>query len=793
MNGNCAALGQGQTTYWRVKALDYPSQVEGIFSDIHHFVYSGGQITQTSPTNGSTVDIPTLDWAPSAGTQTYHVVIRDKDSNVVANVDTSSTSWTPESRLPTTGNPYTWTVQSTPYGGNISPLYPGITFNVSGNTPSVGTALVPETGVAGDPATEEFPSLTWGPLAGATYYRVRIGVLGSGFYDTNASHISGAAYPYASATDTGTHYLSPGTYYWFVDAYDGGNHLLGETSPADYGQFTIKDLPDASGQTIALDGLADVSNSAGCSNALANTDPSTVLCTGVPATPVLRWAAEAHAAGYAIYLGNDREFTSRVSSANPYALTTNTMWTPTLSDLPDNTAQGAYYWYVRPCKSMQPLQCNPDPISTNAAATNAFRKLSPAVQLNSPGNGAAVTTEPTFSWADYYVTNQAVAYADGADPSYQTAKAYHVQVATLSTFGGSTVVDQTVDQPFYTPSAGTLPQGTLYWRVQALDPANNALTWSEVRTFSNNQPPVDLTASGAVPSPVGGVTVAGSTPFRWTPMNGASSYTIEVYKNDDAGHSPLNRVIFATTQEPSYVSTAYLPPSSDAYRWRVSWTDAGNRARPFSADGRFFVTASSVSLKTPAANTFQKNNGLYYSWNPVPLAALYRVEVKDANGGSSSVETAATAYAPSIVNDGAYQWRVVALDPSRGAIATSAWRTFKVDATKPTVTAWTPNSLGKPTSRVTVTFSEKVVGRDHLHVPAPPGGPRLEAGGRAEGGERPPQRHVDPRVEAEAREDVYRQDHQHRARRRREPPDDVYVVLQRLSTYLESRFAEGAC
>ena len=181
-----------------------------------------------------------------------------------------------------------------------------------------------------------------------------------------------------------------------------------------------------------------MSNSAGCSNALANTDPSTVLCTGVPATPVLRWAAEAHAAGYAIYLANDREFTSRVSSANPYALTTNTMWTPTRSDLPDNTAQGAYYWYVRPCKSMQPLQCNPDPISTNAAATNAFRKLSPAVQLNSPGNGAAVTTEPTFSWADYYVTNQAVAYADGADPSYQTAKAYHVQVATLSTFGGST-------------------------------------------------------------------------------------------------------------------------------------------------------------------------------------------------------------------------------------------------------------------------------------------------------------------------------------------------------------------
>ena len=99
-----------------------------------------------------------------------------------------------------------------------------------------------------------------------------------------------------------SHYLSPGSYFWYVDAYDSSNHLIGSTSPADYGQFTIKDLPAASGQKVALDGLASASNSAGCTNALSAPLPANQLCTGVPATPFLSWDAESHAAGYAIYL-----------------------------------------------------------------------------------------------------------------------------------------------------------------------------------------------------------------------------------------------------------------------------------------------------------------------------------------------------------------------------------------------------------------------------------------------------------------------------------------------------------
>lgn len=704
VNGACAPMGAGATTYWRVKGLDDPRGVEGIFSDIRHFVYSSGQVSQLSPGNGATVNIPTLTWQAKANVQSYLVIVKDKSGNTVANVSTSSTSWTPESALPTSGNPYSWTVQTQQYQGPLSPLYPARTFSVSGTIPTTDPATIPITGVSGDPATSDFPDLTWGAVSGAAYYRVRIGVQGSGFWDTNASHISTATYAYPAATDTGTHYLSPGTYFWFVDAYDSSNQLLGETPGNQFGQFTIKDLSDVSGHEVALDGKAAQSGSAGCANSLSNVDVSSQICIGVPATPVLKWDPEPGAAGYLIYLANDQELTNRVIS--PYATTINTMWRPP-SDLPDNTAQDSYYWFVRPCKSLGPVICNPDPISTHAAATNAFRKQSLPVQLQTPADGASLAADPSFTWTDYYDTNQAKLYAGGTDPSYQTAKTYRIQISQSSTFS-STVDDRELDQPFYTPYDKTLPQGTLYWRVQVVDPANNHVSWSAVRSFSNNQPAIDL-VNGAATAPGLGATTGGTPTFRWTPMDGASSYQIEVYRNNDTTHSDANRVISQTTKVPAFVPPNYLSTSSSDYRWRVRWIDADGQPRPWSSDATFSVKASTVSLNSPANGTYQPSNGLYFTWDAASFSASYLLQVRDSNSNSmvAQVTTAATAYAPDHFNDGSYEWRVSALDPNGNPIAVSGWRSFLVDSQGPVVTSATPQPYGTPKSKVKVTFNEK--------------------------------------------------------------------------------------
>jgi hypothetical protein len=154
----------------------------------------------------------------------------------------------------------------------------------------------------------------------------------------------------------------------------------------------------------------------------------------------------------------------------------------------------------------------------------------------------------------------------------------------------------------------------------------------------------------------------------------------------------------------------WLPPSSQDYTWRVRWYDGDGQPRPWSSDAHFSVKSTAVTLTAPATDTFQPFNGVYLTWDAVPFAASYRVDFRDANGNISSVGTAATAYAPGSVSDGVYDWRVVALDPNGNAIALSGWRTFTVDGHAPVVTAYSPTSVGTPTSKVKVTFNEKVLG-----------------------------------------------------------------------------------
>jgi hypothetical protein len=118
-----------------------------------------------------------------------------------------------------------------------------------------------------------------------------------------------------------------------------------------------------------------------------------------------------------------------------------------------------------------------------------------------------------------------------------------------------------------------------------------------------------------------------------------------------------------------------------------------------------------VTLNSPADNTFQPSKGLFFSWEAAPFAATYVLDVRDANGGSAyRLTTSATAHAPSLFNDGAYDWRVQALDPNNQPIATSAWRHFTVDSLAPRITAFSPSSIGTPKSKVKVTFNEQVLG-----------------------------------------------------------------------------------
>ena len=148
----------------------------------------------------------------------------------------------------------------------------------------------------------------------------------------------------------------------------------------------------------------------------------------------------------------------------------------------DNQAGQAYYWYVRPCRDA--LNCGPDPVSQTDMAQGTFIKRSPAVTGLTSSDPAG--TEITFSWDDYWDTNQDDAWPQTGEVATSPAKQYRIEVATTS-FAGN-VIDS-AGRPGDLHRADKLyPEGTLYWRVQAIDSDDNGLTWSDVQTVHQAEP-----------------------------------------------------------------------------------------------------------------------------------------------------------------------------------------------------------------------------------------------------------------------------------------------------------------
>jgi hypothetical protein len=701
----CMPSGQGSIYHWRVRALDDPAGVQGIYSTIRSFIYDSGEVVKTAPANGATVAVPTLQWKPSREAERYYVEVKDSGGVVVAKTTTYSLSWTPTGKngLNPAKGPFTWTVQA--YDTNAktpSPKYPGWSFSLAGDPEtSSATPLTPLSGTAADTPTVRFPNLTWEPLDGAAYYRVSIGNHNSPYYfDPSYTPFLKTDFKYPAATDNGDKMLLPGKYDWAVQAFDSSGSSLGYGPRA---TFTISDLPPVSGQRIAVNGTSLDAGKA-CTAFLDDPSSSLDICSGVPTTPVLDWEPIPGASHYMIYLAQDREFTNMVYAKIPE--TTNTRWTPTWASSPkalaDSQAGKAYYWFVRPCKADG--YCAPDPISTNKAATHAFDKKSPPVKLLSPAHGGTAANDVTFTWEDYKTTNDATVYAASGETSNQTAKQYRIQVSTTPTFT-SLLENRLVDQATFTPFDRTYPEGTLYWRVQAVDGQGNALTWSATRKFTKSSP------STVLRSPVGGASTNGLAPFRWQPTDFAASYRLEVYKNGDTALSAANRVIGVTSKQTAYSPPSPLPASSAAYLWRVQRIDASGNPGQWSSLGRFYSRGAAPTLTAPSQNAYVSPRDALFSWGAVPAAVSYRFERKLSGSTSltENVTTQATAWAPTKpVENGSWQWRVTAYDLDRNTLGTSAWRTLNVDTVRPRVVKKSPVKKAKRTANFVAKFSEPV-------------------------------------------------------------------------------------
>lgn len=762
-SGDKCAPAPGVTTYWRVRAIDDPASINGIYStstsETQSFRYEacsdasssscaadmGTALEQTAPGDGRTVSVPTMTWTPAYSAVKYHVEVSDATAKVVAKTDTYSLSWTPSSPLGGT-QPYSWTVQSVDASGKLSPKYANApTFSVSGSTATGAEPLTPltESDVAGtdrvasqseDP-NGRFPDLQWEPYAGAAYYKLCIGVASTLTCDlASTDMVLSTEWNYPAATSTGTHYLAPGSYDWWVTAYDSHDVPLASTPAGANGTFVIPPLATVTGTRVALDGESLRANHA-CWTLRSDTDP---LCDNAPSTPVFAWDRVPGAGLYKIFVATDPNLQHLVygSSINNVPSTSNTYWAPRLADtyrqLPDATAGTAYYWYVLPCRT--DTSCNPNPISQSDITTNGFTKLSPQpTGLTQMVQGDSVT----FSWDDYWHTNQATPWAevkDAADVSYQEAQQYYIQISTSPSFpAGSGTWSATVDQTTFTPYASLLPDETgtsrLYWRVQAIDAYGNHLAWSAAQSFTKVSQ-----SFGNLSTQPSGTTVPGTVTFAWDPVPFGVKYRISVYKNDDITQPLFSSVV---TTQTAYSWNQPIPVSTQPYLWRVERQDASGNwaavdpAKPRTDTGTFTVSGATPTQEYPSAAATLAGNDSYFTWSQVPGAASYKLEYGLATSTNvTSVTTPGLEYAPTgTISPGNYRWRVTALDNAGHPLsADAAWRALtiagvpsasgsggsKADTSgRPTITHISPargSRLKVKKLKVKITFSEPVYG-----------------------------------------------------------------------------------
>ena len=633
--------GASGTYYWRVIGHDdYPNgvrpQTEPANAEIRSFTYKPKRPVPVSPVPDPDtavvphVTIPTLTWTPVETSARYKVTITAAVGGALTGT-TASTSFTPNVALDP--GSYTWKVQTLSQDGRLGTdlLVDDGAFVLDPQPAAVGSLPTP----LNSPSGRRFPTLRWTAVTGAASYEV---------YARPAANTAWTKLPddfqYPAAESLDGAFLDPGSYQWYVKALTNGGGTISSTIDTP-GTFTINALEVIDDEqyfasfagTLLPDNLdapeTDLDADYCLTQILNATNQSE--CDNLRNTPVLRWAAKPNVGYYLLYVAKDKQMTNPVYDTNNDGIFTpivvnQPMWTPP-GALPDSQAGTAYYYKVVPCSY------NACEALTNAQ--HAFDKLSRQVQLNPVQHTLVGASAPvvcpdvalptphqecqndvTLSWQDYRATEKT---ADPGNilssPGRTEARSYVVQTATDSSFN-NLIESIEVDQTTFTSFATTYPEGSVFWRVRAIDASGNSLEWSETGTFDKKSP------APVLATPDGSTDVSGDLYFTWQSLPFAALYRIEIAKNHDTAFSAGNLVITPATVGSRAVSLtnrlAQLPPTAlgeKPYVWRVRRVDAAGRAGAWSTPGEFTVVEPTANLTSPADSASVAPSDALFTWS----------------------------------------------------------------------------------------------------------------------------------------------------------------------------------
>jgi hypothetical protein len=334
-----------------------------------------------------------------------------------------------------------------------------------------------------------------------------------------------------------------------------------------------------------------------------------------------------------------------------------------------------------------------DPNTSTDTTAAAPALIAPANGATIPLNGAL-----TFDWADV------------ADPS--GVRFYEVDISANAEFLPGFY--------FWNLGAGTFTasqstgsssqEGIHYWRVRALDGANNFSPWSEVRKFTVGAPVwTNFAASGLTPQAVaGGSTVQGVVHIQNTAPSGGQLYTLTSSNPSVASVPASVRVpaggssaTFTVTTQPVSVSTPVMLTvwSEGNGEHPVLWVDPGPAGPPGAVTlSTLAVAPSSVSGGTSSSGTVTLSAAA-----PAGGAA---VAVSSSSGAASvpgtvTVAAGATSATFGITTSSVTTSTPVTIAGSFGGASRTATLTVTAPAPPPTPSAPT---LVSPANQTTVTL-----------------------------------------------------------------------------------------
>ncbi len=307
--------------------------------------------------------------------------------------------------------------------------------------------------------------------------------------------------------------------------------------------------------------------------------------------------------------------------------------------------------------------------------------------LTGPSSGLSVSSVPVFTW--------------NAVP---TADHYQFQIAATNTFSPALYSIDT--QNTRATLSDLLQNKTYYWRVRAMTAAGAGGTWSLTRSMVMAW---TATPNPTTPADMSSITYPDPLLLNWSAVPGAENYRLTVASNPDLS-SPVGGTP-VTTQASAYALESRLPADVDGttYYWGVTPIDAeGHDGTPSQV---FQFTYSWPTDTTLTLTNLSSDPGVFdpqFSWDPVPGAAYYKVDVSsDPDFPSGSIvcctgETVATSMTPTTLlpPTGHYYWRVTPYDASNQAGSATVWSDQNGDPQTFTITFDTgANTMPDPSMR----------------------------------------------------------------------------------------------